>query len=141
MAQTTADIDVLAVLSAIDLGSKEDKRSMAHAIFLGYRFVLGQDGEAQIRSPKGDVYFVAGFVCDCPDKVYRDGSYEGLCKHEIWTYQVMPCPICGKTMAMGTFTTCFGEAIQRFECTDCGHARDASLVFQGRYRSIEHGVM
>jgi len=122
------------VVTNLEVGSKENKLAIAHAIAKGYRFILGQDGEGQIFSPDGSVYFISQFICDCPDKVYREGSYEGACKHELWIFQLLPCPMCHKTMALGTFTTCFGEKIQRFECSKCGHARNASLVFQDRRR-------
>lgn len=137
MNTSTQHKDIEEILSQITLGSQDNKLSVANAIALGYRFVLGQDGEAQIHSPDGEVYYITGFCCECPDKIYREGSYDGNCKHEVWVYQVMPCPMCGQTMALGCFTTCFGEQIHRFECARCGHARDAKVVFQDRKRKLQ----
>ena len=81
-----------------------------------------------VTNPAGVTYYVYNVECDCPDKLARGGSYQGRCKHELWIGQLRPCEICCGTMALGEFKTCFGEVLKRFECPDCGNARDFGLV-------------
>jgi|GEM_PF-1354969 len=110
-------------------GDPEDKLALAHAVEQGYLFRLDSDGSAEVSKPDGTAYYVVDFLCDCPDAHRRDGgSHAGRCKHAWWVAQLRPCEDCGGTMALGTFKTAFGQIVKRFECPDCGNARDYDLV-------------
>ena len=110
------------------IGDPEDRLSVAHALTQGYKITLDADGSAEVTNPAGVTYHMHDFECDCPDKLGRGGSYQGHCKHELWIGQIRPCEICGGTMVLGEFRTCLGEVLRRFECPDCGNARDFGLV-------------
>jgi len=120
------------------VGDAEAKLSIASAMKLGYRFVLGGDGDAAVTNPDGRTYHIHRFLCDCPDKLGRGGSYTGRCKHEVWISQIRPCDMCGGFMLLGEFRTAFGETLRRFECDTCGNARDADLVRQER-KALKEG--
>jgi hypothetical protein len=106
-----------------------DQLSLAYAQAQGYKIKLrGVDGDALVQTPEDDLdYHLTNFACDCQDAIRRGGSYEGHCQHAIWVAQMRPC-ICGGAMLLGEFTTCFGEVVPRFECPECGDARDFNLV-------------
>ncbi len=106
-----------------------DQLSLAYAEAQGYKIKLrGVDGDALIQTPEDDLdYHLINFACDCQDAIRRGGSYGGHCQHSIWVAQMHPCT-CGGAMLLGEFTTCFGEVIPRFECPECGDARDFNLV-------------
>jgi hypothetical protein len=110
------------------VGCKDDRLSIAHAMSEGYRITLDGDGAAEVLKSDGTAYHVVHFECDCPDKQGRGGSYAGHCKHEIWVSQLRPCEHCGGIQALGEFLTAFGKTVRRFECPDCGNARDFDLV-------------
>ena len=120
------------------VGDAEAKLSIASAMKRGYRFVLGGDGEAAVTNPDGKTYHIHRFICDCPDKLGRGGSYTGRCKHEVWISQIRPCDMCGGFMLLGEFRTAFGETLRRFECDTCGNARDADLLRQER-KALKEG--
>ncbi|OGG43575.1 MAG: hypothetical protein A3F84_15640 [Candidatus Handelsmanbacteria bacterium RIFCSPLOWO2_12_FULL_64_10] len=114
-------------------GDATDKLAIAYAVEQGYQFRLDADGDCEVSKPDGTAYYVVNFLCDCPDAHRRDGgSHAGRCKHAWWVAQLRPCEMCGGTMALGTFKTAFGQIVKRFECPDCGNARDYDLVKQER---------
>ncbi|PIR83890.1 hypothetical protein COU18_01905 [Candidatus Kaiserbacteria bacterium CG10_big_fil_rev_8_21_14_0_10_51_14] len=121
------------------IGDVNEKLSIAHAMEQGYRILVDGDGEAEIATPAGETYYIAGFECNCPDKLIRGGSHRGHCKHEIWLSQLRPCEMCGSIMRLTAFRTCFGETGERFECQTCGCAWDIGLVRAERRMNRETG--
>jgi hypothetical protein len=113
---------------AIPVGDVNEKLSIAFAMQAGYKVLLDGDGEAEITAPTGEAYYIANFECNCPDKLCRGGSHKGHCKHEIWLSQLRPCELCGATMSLTAFRTCFGETGERFECPVCCNAWDIGIV-------------
>ena len=120
------------------VGCKDDRLSIAHAMSEGYRITLDGDGSAEVLKSDGTAYHIHEFECDCADKTGRGGSYAGHCKHEVWVSQLRPCDLCGGIMALGEFLTAFGQTARRFECLDCGNARDFDLV-KGERRVHRYG--
>ena len=59
-------------------------QSLANALIEGYIVNMYDNGCASFQSPQGKMYFIDNFHCDCPDKIYNGGSYQGKCKHELW---------------------------------------------------------
>lgn len=114
------------------IGAVDDKLALAQDIARGYQITLAEDGCAEVTSPEGLVYFIYDFECDCPDKLYRSGVYEGQCKHEVWVSQMTPCDVCEHIMYVGAFHSSFGEVHRRFECRTCGHMCDFETVEQER---------
>jgi hypothetical protein len=110
------------------IGDVNDKLSIAFAKAHGYEFNLQDDGIGIVVNGDGRIYRVENFKCNCPDKTENGGSYNGHCKHEIWLGQILPCDVCGEEMGLGSFTSCFGQTAERFECPDCGNVRDFELV-------------
>ncbi|MBI4595215.1 MAG: hypothetical protein HY730_02430 [Candidatus Tectomicrobia bacterium] len=110
------------------IGDVNDKLSIAFAKAHGYRFTLHEDGNAEVINGDGKVYQVQDFECNCPDMQKNGGSYNGHCKHSIWIGQLLPCDVCNGMMGLGSFTNCFGQTAERFECYDCGNVRDFELV-------------
>ncbi len=110
-------------------GDTTNKLALGYAVETGYQFRLDGDGTAEVSKPDGTAYFVLNFVCDCPDAQGRNGgSYNGQCKHSIWVSQLLPCELCGGTMALGTFKTFTGSISKVYSCPDCGNARSFDLV-------------
>ena len=85
------------------------KLSIVHAMQQGYKITLDVDGEAEVTNPKGEIYHIHNWKCDCPDSQGRDGgSYtkgdtnEHFCKHVAWASQIHPCPKCNGIMMLNT---------------------------------------
>lgn len=124
----------------VSLGDVNDRLSVAYAQAHGYQFRLIGDGDAEITDSGGTVYRVQNFACDCLDKFVNGGSHNGRCAHEIWLAQLYPCSNCGGMMGLGVFHTCFGGRAERFECPECGNARDFELVRMERKAMKEEFV-
>jgi len=100
---------------------------VAQAKASGFKFLLSDDGDAEVLSPDGKMFVVNGFNCKCKNHIYRNH-----CFHALWVGQLRPCEQCGSVMQLVEHTTCFSDVMRFFECSSCGNARDLDLVREER---------
>jgi len=76
------------------------------------------------------VFRIVDWTCDCPDAVFRNGSYEGACKHVHWLTQLFPCGHCDRVMI-------FSPYYRVFECPDCGEKYRLDAILKQRAARLE----
>ena len=107
------------------MGFKERPTAIWYAMEQGYDFRLDRDGSALVEKIDGTVYHIEDWTCDCPDAVFRNGSYEGACKHVRWLSQLLPCGHCDGMMVYSPYD-------RVFECRDCGDRQRLDEVLKQR---------
>jgi predicted RNA-binding Zn-ribbon protein involved in translation (DUF1610 family) len=109
---------------------KERPTAIWYAMEQGYLFKLDRDGNALVEKIDGTVYHIVDWACDCPDALFRNGSYEGACKHVHWLAQLFPCGLCDGVMI-------FSPYYRVFECPDCGEKYRLDAILKQRAARLE----